>query len=188
MHSSGQRDSTTGSYPPERAAALPALPVLWVPLVLLVWPVLLASLLVPCTAEAQSRPQAQPAPPALPAAAAPSTSAATPSPERGRQLYESRCTACHSIDTNRTGPLHAGVLGRRAGSVSGFAYSPALAASGLVWTRANLRAWLANPEALVPGQAMGYQVPEPQDREDIVAYLATLRSAGPVPVVPAPRT
>lgn len=100
--------------------------------------------------------------------------AAAQSVERGRTLYESRCSACHSVDANRTGPLHAGVLGRRAGSVPGFAYSPALASSRIVWTRANLLAWLANPEALIPGQAMGFQVPEAHDREDLVAYLATL--------------
>lgn len=94
--------------------------------------------------------------------------------ERGHALYESRCGACHSVDTNRTGPLHAGVLGRRAGSVPGFAYSPALAASRIIWTHANLLAWLADPEALIPGQAMGYRVPDARDREDLVAWLATL--------------
>ncbi|MBS0390850.1 MAG: c-type cytochrome [Comamonadaceae bacterium] len=99
--------------------------------------------------------------------------------ERGRTLYESRCSACHSVDANRTGPMHAGVLERRAGSVPGFNYSPALASSRIVWTRANLLAWLANPEALIPGQAMGYQVPDARDREDLVAYLATLGAPAP---------
>ena len=101
-------------------------------------------------------------------------SATAQSVERGHQLYEARCSACHSADTNRTGPMHAGVLGRRAGSVPGFNYSPALAHSSLVWSQASLLQWLANPEALIPGQAMNFQVPDLQDRQDLVAYLASL--------------
>ena len=58
-------------------------------------------------------------------------SANAQSVERGRQLYEARCSACHSVNANRTGPMHAGVLGRRAGSVPGFNYSPALAHSSM---------------------------------------------------------
>ena len=102
------------------------------------------------------------------------TSTNAQSVERGRQLYEARCSACHSVDANRTGPMHAGVLGRRAGSVPGFNYSPALAHSSLVWSQASLLQWLANPEALIPGQAMNFQVPDLQDRQDLVAYLASL--------------
>lgn len=102
------------------------------------------------------------------------TASAQPSESRGRSLYESRCVACHSVQANRSGPLHAGVLGRRAASVPGFLYSPALARSGLVWSRANLLLWLADASAMVPGQAMAYQVRDAQDREDLVAYLASL--------------
>ncbi|OYU95338.1 MAG: cytochrome C [Burkholderiales bacterium PBB5] len=108
--------------------------------------------------------QAQPAP----------TIAAAAAVARGQQLYEARCTGCHSVDANRTGPLHRGVLGRRAGSVAGYAYSPALAGSGLVWTRENLLRWLAGPEALVPGQKMGASLRSEADRADVVAFLASL--------------
>ena len=93
---------------------------------------------------------------------------------RGAQAYESRCTACHSVDADRVGPRHAGVLGRRAGSVPGFAYSPALKASRFAWDQSLLLRWLTNPEALVPGQRMGYSVADAAVREDLVAYLATL--------------
>ena len=94
--------------------------------------------------------------------------------ERGRQAYEARCGGCHSVDADRIGPRHAGVVGRRAGSVPGFAYSDALRNSGLTWDAALLERWLANPEALVPGQRMGYQLADAQARADIVAYLSTL--------------
>lgn len=94
---------------------------------------------------------------------------------RGQALYQERCAACHTVDANDAGPLHRGVLGRRAGTVPGFEYSPALRASGLVWTRQTLDAWLRDPEALVPGQAMDEQVADPKARQDLIAYLATLR-------------
>ncbi len=95
--------------------------------------------------------------------------------DRGMALYQARCTACHSPDHNRAGPAHRGVFGRHAGNVPGYDYSPALKASGLVWTRGNLDRWLAGPEQLVPGQKMGYSVPDAQDRSDLIAYLETLR-------------
>jgi cytochrome c len=91
---------------------------------------------------------------------------------RGEALYEARCTGCHSLDVNRTGPLHKGVVGRRAGSVPDYNYSSAVKKSGIVWTEPMLARWLTNPEALIPGQKMGFSVPDPTDREDIIAFLA----------------
>lgn len=95
---------------------------------------------------------------------------------RGKEAYAARCGGCHSIEEDRVGPRHAGVVGRKAGGVAGFAYSPALARSGITWDAASLERWLADPEALVPGQAMGYRLGDAQARADIVAYLVTLRS------------
>jgi cytochrome c len=94
-------------------------------------------------------------------------------PVRGHALYQSRCTACHSLDQSRIGPAQRGVFDRLAGSVAAFDYSPALKRSGVRWTPANLDRWLANPEALVPGQKMGYQVADPLDRQDLIAFLAS---------------
>ena len=92
---------------------------------------------------------------------------------RGHTLYQSRCTACHSLDHSRIGPAHRGVFDRLAASVPGFDYSPALKHSGVSWTAANLNRWLRDPEAFIPGQKMGYQVTDPVDRRDIVAFLAS---------------
>lgn len=94
--------------------------------------------------------------------------------EAGRQLYEARCTGCHSEDANRMGPAHRGVFGRKAGSQSGYAYSPALQASRVVWDAATLERWLADPEGLIPGQRMNYAVVDPGDRADLIAYLKSL--------------
>ncbi len=94
---------------------------------------------------------------------------------RGAQLYASRCGGCHSVDANRIGPAHRGVFGRRAGTVTGFDYSPALRASRLVWDARTLDAWLADPESTIPGQSMGYRVDSERDRADLIAYLRDLR-------------
>jgi len=94
-------------------------------------------------------------------------------PVRGHALYQSRCTACHSLDHSRIGPAHRGVFDHVAGSVPGFDYSAALKHSGVRWTATNLNRWLTDPEAFLPGQKMGYQVQDPVDRRDIIAFLAS---------------
>lgn len=89
----------------------------------------------------------------------------------GGQLYQG-CMGCHSLDENDVGPKHRGVVGRPAASVPGYAYSKALKGSGLTWTPAMLDKWLTNPQTLVPGAKMYFSVAKPQDRADIIAYLA----------------
>jgi len=95
-------------------------------------------------------------------------------PTRGEQIY-GRCFACHAIDRDRTGPRHAGLFGRRAGSIAGFPYSQAMrkaGANGLVWNEDTLDAFLKNPVKLVPGTRMTYAgIADPQDRRDLIAYL-----------------
>jgi cytochrome c len=93
---------------------------------------------------------------------------------RGEQIY-GRCLACHSIDRDRTGPRHAGLIGRRVGSVPGFNYSPALrkaGAAGMVWDEATLNKFLENPTHFLPGTRMGYAgIKDAQERADLIAYL-----------------
>jgi cytochrome c len=97
---------------------------------------------------------------------------AAPDPAVGKTLYESRCGACHSIDTDRVGPRHQGVIGRKAGGVPGYDYSPALKAAKFKWTAAMLDKWLQGPSRLVPGTTMFFTVARPEDRANIIAYLA----------------
>ena len=86
-------------------------------------------------------------------------SAATRLPDavsaRGETVASS-CQACHNLSErqHRVGPHLINVLGRRAGSIEGFEYSPAMRASGLVWNRERLREFLIAPTAVVPGTAM----------------------------------
>jgi len=93
-------------------------------------------------------------------------------PERGRLVYQG-CMGCHSLDEDDVGPRHRGLLGRRAGSVPTYAYSPALKASALVWDASTLDRWLANPQALVPGTRMFFSMSNEAMRADVIAYLAT---------------
>jgi cytochrome c len=92
----------------------------------------------------------------------------------GEQLYKSRCTACHSLDANRIGPMHRGVFGRKSGSVPGFAYSPAVKKLNVVWNETTLDQWLESPTKMAPGTMMGLSVPNAQDRADLIAYLKSV--------------
>lgn len=94
---------------------------------------------------------------------------------RGERVFRRRCTGCHAIDADREGPHLRGVYGRKAGSVPGFDYSQALKNSGRVWDEMSLESWLRDTDAAVPGSAMGFSVPKPQDRADIIAFLKSLR-------------
>jgi cytochrome c len=117
--------------------------------------------------------EAAPQPKASASRAAPLPGNAT----RGAALYDAKCGACHSLDANRVGPAHRGVFGRKAGQAPGFAYSPALKGSNIVWTTANLDRWLSGPTTMVPGAAMGFRLASPQDRADVIAYLRTVGKA-----------
>ena len=92
---------------------------------------------------------------------------------QGRALYESRCGGCHAVDANRVGPQHRNLIGRQAGRVPDFAYSPALQSSTVVWSAKTLDPWLSNPEALIPGQRMNYSVRSAEDRRLIIEYLGS---------------
>ncbi|MFY9288922.1 MAG: c-type cytochrome [Alphaproteobacteria bacterium] len=93
---------------------------------------------------------------------------------RGALLFSARCSVCHASNVNKNGPLMHGVLGRKAGSVSYFAYSPAMRDSKLVWNKETLDAYLADPPNVLPGTTMYLKVPVAKDRADIIAYLKGL--------------
>lgn len=100
---------------------------------------------------------------------------------RGEALY-ARCFACHSLETDRTGPRHCGLFGRRAGSVPGFDYSPAMRASGIVWDARTLDRFLAAPLVAVPGTSMGYAgIASAQERADLIAFLRAARCGERLP-------
>ncbi|HLI10972.1 MAG TPA: cytochrome c family protein [Alphaproteobacteria bacterium] len=99
-------------------------------------------------------------------------------PERGAKIY-ARCQACHSIDRDRTGPRHADLFGRRAGSIPGFPYSAAMrkaGAAGLVWNAKTLDKFLRSPTAFIPGPRMGYAgIKNDQERIDLISPILRRR-------------
>lgn len=98
---------------------------------------------------------------------------------RGEQIYE-RCMGCHSIESNRAGPRHCGLFGRRAGTEPGFeGYSAAMRRSGIVWDERTLDRFLSDPAKTVPGTAMGYAgIADARERSDLIAYLQLATRSG----------
>jgi cytochrome c len=80
---------------------------------------------------------------------------AAPDAMRGGAIY-ARCLACHALAFDHVGPRHCGLLGRRAGSVPGFEYSPAMKQSLIIWDAKALDRFLAAPTKVMPGTAMTY--------------------------------
>jgi cytochrome c len=96
--------------------------------------------------------------------------------DAGKRVF-GKCIACHGTTEGRNGPGPSlvGVLGRPAGSVPGFNYSPALRGANITWSAEELDAFLANPREKVPNTRQPIAIPSAAERADIIAYLATLR-------------
>jgi|GEM_PF-201304 cytochrome c len=94
--------------------------------------------------------------------------------DRGKQLFEKRCTGCHSLDQDKEGPRLRGVYGRQSGTVPGFTYSAALQSSHLTWDDASLDKWLTDTDSLVAGNDMAFHVPKQDERADIIRFLKTM--------------
>ena len=88
-----------------------------------------------------------------------------------------RCVVCHSpkAGENKIGPSLAGVFGRKSGSATGYDYSPALKSAGITWDEQELDKYLTNPPADVHGTKMVISVPSAEDRQNVIAYLKTLK-------------
>ena len=97
---------------------------------------------------------------------------------KGKSAFVRECAICHTLEQggpNRFGPNLFGVLHRKAGAVADFTYSRAFkAAATWDWNPDLVAGWIGAPGVMVPGTAMGvFQGVAQNDRDDIVAYLAT---------------
>ena len=86
-----------------------------------------------------------------------------------------QCRACHQVGEtakNQVGPKLNGLFGRTAGSVEGYAYSPANKASGLVWDDTAFMDYIRDPRAKIPGTKMIFPgVKNEQQAADLMAFL-----------------
>lgn len=86
------------------------------------------------------------------------------------------CKTCHAVEAgvNKIGPSLAGIIGRKAGTIAGFSYTPANKNSGITWTAEKMFQYLENPQRVVPGTKMAFAgFSDPQKRADVIAYLQT---------------
>lgn len=90
---------------------------------------------------------------------------------QGQQIFEKRCTGCHSLDADKEGPRLRGVYGRKAGSVPGFAYSDALRSASFTWDADSLNRWLTSTESVVRDNDMDFSVAKPEERAAIIQFL-----------------
>lgn len=96
----------------------------------------------------------------------------------GEAFFHQRCQTCHNpqADKNTFGPDLKGVVGRKAGTIGGFAYSDVLRNSGIVWTEAMLHAWMEDNDKMLPGTRMRHiGVTDLAEQEMIIAYLQSLK-------------
>jgi cytochrome c2 len=99
-------------------------------------------------------------------------------PAAGRAVFRSQCALCHSVQPghNMIGPSLSGVVGRRAGSEPGYAYSAANKNANLTWTPQVLNNYLESPQAMIPGTKMPYAgLKDSTQRANLIAYLETLK-------------
>jgi cytochrome c len=103
--------------------------------------------------------------------------AAEGDPAKGENVFK-KCKICHQIGEgakNQVGPQLNGVVGRKAGTIEGFSYSPAMKEAGekgLTWTDEALHKYVENPKDFVPKNKMAFVGLKKEDeRDDVIAYL-----------------
>jgi cytochrome c len=95
----------------------------------------------------------------------------------GAALFKQQCATCHTTNLSDVAgqePPLVQIIGRQAGKVEGFHYSPGLAQAGFTWDEGSLDAWLRNPQAVIPGAIMTYRQEKAETRAAIISYLKGL--------------
>ncbi|WP_146585733.1 c-type cytochrome [Puniceibacterium confluentis] len=99
--------------------------------------------------------------------------------------YNNHCRTCHTQNEgdNRLGPNLHQIIGREAGSIEGYAFSDALAASGITWDEETLGSWIEDPDSVVVGHKMK-PYPGVTDPETRAAILRALQPQETLPAQP----
>jgi cytochrome c len=99
-------------------------------------------------------------------------------PGAGQQVF-TKCAVCHATvpGENKIGPSLAGVVGRKSGTAAGYDYSSAMKNANITWDDDTLDKFLAGPAGFVHGTKMFLSIPSRTDRENVIAYLGTLKGS-----------
>lgn len=94
----------------------------------------------------------------------------------GERQFRRKCSVCHSLEEDgvrRAGPTLAGLFGRPAGSVEGYAYSDTVAGLGFDWNEDTIdKLFDLGPDHFIPGSKMPMQrIVRPEDRQDLIKFL-----------------
>ena len=113
---------------------------------------------------------------AIGCAAGAGTAEAAGDVQAGQSVF-GRCAACHSTSpgVNKIGPSLAGIVGSQSGAVPGFHFSMAMKNANVTWNDGLLDRFLQNPNGLVHGTTMFFNLPSATDRQNVIAYLDTLK-------------
>ena len=98
---------------------------------------------------------------------------------KGRLVFDDQCQTCHSLQVghNNKGPQLLGIYGANAALLAEYQprYSNVLKHSGWVWNDHTLDTYITSPKKALQGSKMLYDgLPSQQDRDNVIAYLATL--------------
>ena len=95
----------------------------------------------------------------------------------GERVFASHCAVCHATapGEKKTGPSLGGIVGSKSGTVPGFDFSAAMKSANVTWDDANLDKFLANPAGFIHGTKMFVNLPSEADRQNVIAYLDTLK-------------
>ena len=111
-------------------------------------------------------------------ASSPGTVKAAGDATAGKSIFEEECSECHNIQgKHKKGPTLAGVLGRKAGTVTDYSeYSDEMKSSGIVWSEDTLDKYLTTPRKFIQGAKMKYDgLQDAKARADLIALLATIK-------------
>jgi cytochrome c len=96
-------------------------------------------------------------------------------PDDGQLAFNNACRTCHTLKEgdNRLGPSLHKIIGRKAGSVANYGYSSAMKDADLVWDKAALDRFIANPDEVVSGHKMKPYggLASAEQRTKIIAFL-----------------
>ncbi|RQO36512.1 cytochrome c family protein [Herminiimonas sp. KBW02] len=96
----------------------------------------------------------------------------------GKRVF-AKCSNCHQVGPSARGtfgPHLNGIVGRTAGTTKDYKYSTAMRSSRVVWTEANLRAFIKSTDDVVPGNKMRFfGISDEKQLTDLLAYLQTFK-------------